>query len=243
MAHDVLDNDNGSVHNHSEVQRAQRQQICWNLVQVEANRSEQERKWNGKRDDNCASKIAEKEKQDNGNKQHALGEIVQHGMGGQVKQIAATQKRDDPHAGRQNLLVQFFDFLVDRRQGFVRVGSFAKQYDALDRIVAVENGPVRPLKGFAYFPESDFRCLCDRGDVFHADRRAALRLDHGLGDVVDICEETERADVDLLQTGFHEASAGVDVIVCELLFDLADAQPVRNQFRWVNAHLVFPGSS
>ena len=53
-----------------------------------------------------------------------------------------------------------------------------------------------------------------------------------------VAEEPERANVHLLQADFHEAAAGIDVVVGELLLHLADAQSVRHQLVGVDAHLV-----
>ena len=55
-----------------------------------------------------------------------------------------------------------------------------------------------------------------------------------------LAEEPERADVHLLQAGLHKVAAGVDVVIRELLFHLANAQAVRHQLVGIHAHLIFP---
>ena len=52
-------------------------------------------------------------------------------------------------------------------------------------------------------------------------------------------EEPEGADIHLLHADFDEAAAGIDVVVGELLLDLADAQSVGDELVGVDAHLVF----
>ncbi len=47
MANDVLHHHDCAIHDHPEIQGAQREQIRWNFSQVQANRGEQQRKRNG----------------------------------------------------------------------------------------------------------------------------------------------------------------------------------------------------
>ena len=37
-----------------------------------------------------------------------------------------------------------------------------------------------------------------------------------------------------------KAAAGIDVVAAQLLLQLADAEAVGNELRWVHTHLVFP---
>ena len=88
--------------------------------------------------------------------------------------------------------------------------------------------------------EADLRPLGDFANVFYAERGTGLRLEDSLFDTMYAAEKPEGADVHLLLADFDEAAAGVDVVVGELLLNLADAQPVRNQLAWVDTHLVLP---
>ena len=63
MADDVLHHHHRAIHDHAEIERAQREQIGGDVTQVEADGGEQQRKRNGERDDERAAHIAEKEKQ------------------------------------------------------------------------------------------------------------------------------------------------------------------------------------
>ncbi len=51
------------------------------------------------------------------------------------------------------------------------------------------------------------------------------------------------ANVNLLEPGFHKATARVDVVVRQLLFYLREADPVRHEFVGVNTNLVFASDS
>ena len=81
----------------------------------------------------------------------------------------------------------------------------------------------------AMWPNRIFGPLDHVRDVLDAKRRAALGFQDGLLDVLHAAEEPERADVHLLQAFFHKAAAGIDVVVGQLLLDLADAQSVRRR--------------
>ena len=67
-------------------------------VQLEADGGEQQRERNGERDDERAADIAEEQEQNDGHQDDAFGQIVQHGVGGVVDQIAAIEKGDDLYA-------------------------------------------------------------------------------------------------------------------------------------------------
>ena len=54
-----------------------------------------------------------------------------------------------------------------------------------------------------------------------------------------LLHQADFAHVDLLQARFHEAAAGVDVVVGELLLHLRQAQTVGDQLIGIDAHLVF----
>ena len=60
---------------------------------------------------------------------------------------------------------------------------------------------------------------------------------------MDTVDQSDGADVDLLQTLLDEASAGVDVVVGELLLDLGQAQAVGDEFVGVDANLIFAGGA
>src|ERR1017187_3380836 len=77
----------------------------------------------------------------------------------------------------------------------------------------------------------------------NAERRAVLRQNHGILDIVNIPHQTHFPNIDLLQTGFDEASTSIGVVVGDLLLHLADAEAVGDQLVWVDANLVFARGS
>ena len=95
VAHDVLDHHHRSIHHHSEIQRAQRQQVRGNALELQTRRGEQKRKRDGQGDDDGSADIPQKQKQNDDDQNDALGEVVQHGMRREVHQIAAVDERDD----------------------------------------------------------------------------------------------------------------------------------------------------
>jgi hypothetical protein len=68
--------------------------------------------------------------------------------------------------------------------------------------------------------QADFRALRNDGNVFYADRGAALGENDGLFDVVNFIDLSDFADIDLLQALLDETAAGIGVVVGELLLDL-----------------------
>ncbi len=175
MAHDVFDHDHRAIDHHAEIERAQRQQVGRNMVQVEADRGEQQRERNGERHDERAAKVAEEQKQNHGNQNDALGQVVQHGVRGVMHQVAAVEERNDLHAGRQDVIVQFFDLVVNAGQRGVGIGAFAQQHDAFHHIVVVNNLAIGAVNGFADLAQADFGALHHRRDIPDRQRRAVLR--------------------------------------------------------------------
>ena len=99
-------------------------------------------------------------------------QIVQHRVGGVVHQIAAVEERNDLHAGRQDVLVQFLHFLVNGLQRRVGLRAFAQQHDAFHHIVVVDDLAVLPVNRFADLPQPDLRPLLTPRDV--ADTRTGV---------------------------------------------------------------------
>ncbi len=244
MADDVFDDDDRAVNDHAEIESAEREKIGGNFVEVEADGGEQQRERNGERDDERAAEIAEEEKEDDGDEQDAFGEIVQDGVRGEMHQVAAVEERDDLHAGREDLFVQLVNFVVNGDQGFVGVGALAKQDDAFDDVIIVDNRAVFAVNGLADLSEANLGALRDRGDIFHAEdacRSCAVMTVCSMS--CDVGEQADDADVDLLQAGLDETAAGVGVVVGELLLDLADAEAVGDEFVGIDADLIFAGDA
>src|ERR1700722_5046211 len=243
MADDVLDDDYGAVNDHSEIECAEREEIRGNFIEVEAYGSEEERERNGERDDECAAGISEEEEEDYGDEQDAFGEIFQDRVRGEMHEIAAVEERGDFHTRREDLVIQLVFFFMDGDEGFVGVSAFAEKDDAFDDVVVVNDSSVRAVNSLPYLSQTNARALGYGGDVFHAKGGTVFRGEDGLLDVLDVAEQAHDADIDLLQAGFDEATAGVGVVVSELLLDLGDAQAMGDEGVGIDADLIFAGNA
>ena len=65
-------------------------------------------------------------------------------------------------------------------------------------------------------------------------------LTHGLADIVHVAEKSQGPHIDLLQALFDKTAAGIDVIVGQRLFHLAEIRAVGDQLVGIDAHLIFP---
>ena len=106
MTDHVLDHHHRAVHNHAEIERAKRKQVRGNVHQVEADGRKQQREGNGERDDDGAAHVAQKQKQNDGNKNHAGGQIVLNGFDRELDEIGAIEKRNHLHALGQDSVVE-----------------------------------------------------------------------------------------------------------------------------------------
>src|SRR5580700_11416996 len=104
------------------------------MPQVQAKASEQERERNRKSDNQCAAYVAEEDKENDGDQNNSLGQVVEHGMSSQMHQVAAIQVRDNLHTRRQEVIVEELDLLMQGRQHIIPVGALAQQHDAGDHI-------------------------------------------------------------------------------------------------------------
>ena len=78
VADDVFNHDDRAIDDHAEVERAERKQIGGNAFQVETDGGKQQRKRDGRGDNEGAADVAQKQKQDDRDQDHAFGQIVQH---------------------------------------------------------------------------------------------------------------------------------------------------------------------
>ena len=99
------------------------------------------------------------------------------------------------------------------------------------------------MNGLADLPQANLRPLHDLGNILDPQRRSVRRFENGLLNILHIAKETYFADVDLLLPLLNKAAAGVDVVVGQLLFHLADAQSEGDEPGWVDPHLVFAGDA
>ena len=144
--------------------------------QVEQDRSKKKRERNGERHDERTANVAQEQEKHDDDQDDALAQVVQHGVGGEVHQVAAVKVRDDLDARRQHVAVDEIHLFVQGRQGLFGIGAFAQQHDALHHVIVVVNLAVLAMQRLAEFPQADFGPLRHHGNVAHADGRAVLRL-------------------------------------------------------------------
>src|SRR5580698_5010082 len=243
MPDDILHHHYRSIYHHSEVQSAERKQVRWNMAQVQKDRCEQQRERNGQRDDESRPSIEQKQKQNHRYQDHALGEVVHHGVQREVQQVAAIQHRNHLHARRKDAMIQLVDLLVNGFQSRFFVGAFAHQDTALDHVRFVDDAPVLHMVGTRHMAQSNFGALHNVTDVLDPKSRSGLGFQDSLVDVVGTGEESERADIHLLQTDFYETAAGIDVVIGDLLLHLANTQSVGDKLARIHADLILAHGS
>ena len=102
MADDVFNHHHRAVNQHSKVKRAQREQVGWNVAEVEADGGKHQREGNGEGDNNRAAYIAEEEKENDGDQNHARSQVVFDRIDGEAHQIGAVEEGHDLDALGQN---------------------------------------------------------------------------------------------------------------------------------------------
>ena len=138
----------------------------------------------------------------------------------------------------QNDVVEFVHLGVNSLEHVVRIGAFAHQHDSGNHVFVVDDLSVLAANGASELTQPYLGTLRHGGNVADVQRRSILRLDHGVGDVAHVGHHAHFAHIHLLQPGLDEAAAGVGVIVRQLLFHLADAEPVSDQLVRIDAHLI-----
>ena len=108
------------------------------MAQIETDGREEQRERNRQDHDERRAHIPEEKKQDDGDQQDALGQVVHHRVRREVHQIAAIEKGNDLHARRQKMIVQIVDFFMQRRQHGVAVRAFAQQHNAFDGVGIID---------------------------------------------------------------------------------------------------------
>ena len=160
--------------------------LAGNAFQLQAGGGEQQRKRNGQGDDDGAAHVAQEQQQDDHHQDDAFGQVVQHGMGGVVHQLAAVDEGNNFHARRQDVIVQLLHFCVNALQRRFRVGALAHGHDAGNHVVVVDDLAVFAVDGARELAQPDLRPLRHHRDILHAQRRAALGGEDRVFDVVDV---------------------------------------------------------
>jgi hypothetical protein len=132
---------------------------------------------------------------------------------------------------------------MERFERRIGIRPLAQKSDPGDHVVVVDNLAVLAVIGPCKLSEPDLGTLGDDRYVANSERRALPRDEHGFFDIAYIPHEPHFPHVNLLKAGFDKASAGIGIIVRELLLDLSDAEPIRNEFVGIQTNLIFAGRS
>ena len=95
------------------------------------------------------------------------------------------------------------------------------------------------MNRFRSLPQANLRPLRNHRNIPHVKRRAVLGEKDRLSNVLRPVDQSHFAHIDLLQTLLDKTSARVGIVICELLFDLRQAEPVCNQFVRIDPYLIF----
>src|SRR6516164_11006336 len=137
MADNVLHHHDGAVDHHPEVQRTEGEKIRGNMLQVKADRCEQQRERDGERNNQRAANVPEEEKENDDDEDDSLCQVVQDRVGGEVHQVAAVDEGNQLHALRKNMIVQLLNLFVDAFQYRLSIGSLLQQRNAFRHVVIV----------------------------------------------------------------------------------------------------------
>src|SRR5579871_6534188 len=94
------------------------------------------------------------------------------------------------------------------------------------------------MNGFANSPQPDFGALLDGRDIAHVQRRAILRLEDNLANVVHGSNQTHFANIYLLQADLYKVAAGIAVIARELTLYLIEAETVGHELIGIDLNLI-----
>ncbi len=229
-AEDRLHHDHGGVHDQSEIDGADRQQVGGFAAQHQNDHGKEQRERNRGADDQRAAEIAEENPLQQHDQQDADHHVVQHGRGRDVDQILAVVDALDPHARRQDAgIVDRCHQLLDAQDRRRTLLAAAHQHDALhDIVVLIEAGDAEP------------RFLADRDgrDVLDQNRIAAALRHHGVGEVVDRPDQPDAADHRRLRADVDGIAADIDVGIADGLQQLRQRQAVGDQLVEVDLQLV-----
>ena len=107
------------------------------MFQVKTDRREQQGERNGERDDDGAAHVTQEEHQDDDDQNDAFGEVVQHGVGGEMDEVAAVEEGNNLDALGQNVAVQLLHLGLERFERRIGVRSLLQQDCALDYVRVV----------------------------------------------------------------------------------------------------------
>ena len=227
---DVFHHHHRAVDENAEVDRADRQQVRGDVLEVEADERKQQRERNRRGDDQSRADVEQEEHEHDHHQHDPAEEIVFHDARRQRDQVHAVVERVNLHVLRQDVIVQFFGLRFGELEHGLRLLARAHQDHAFHRIVAIIESEL---------PEARRVADHDRADVLHQHRNAVRRRgDDGVADVLGGAQPREAAHVIELSALGVEPAAGVVVVRAERRFHVGDREPRAGELGGVDQHLV-----
>ena len=210
------------------------------MTQVQTDGSEQKRERNCQRDNQRAANIAKENKQNQRDENDAFGQVVQHGMSGEMHQITAVKMGNNLNSWRQKMAIQKFHFFMQRRKYRVAVRTLAQQHHARNDIAAVDHLRFVQVNGLRHLSQADSAALFDDCDIANPHRSSVLRLDYGCANIFSSLRQTQCAHINRLTAAFNETAARIHIVAGQGLFHLTDTEAVGNQFFGLHLNLILP---
>ena len=227
---DVLHHHDGAVHENAEVNRANRQEIGGNALEVEADESEQQREWNRRGDDEPGANVEEEEHENDDDQHDAAQQIVLHHPRGERDQIHAIVKRVDLHILRQDVVIEFFRLRLGELQHGLRLLAGAHQDHALDGIVAIVESELAQTGRIADH---------HRADVFDEHGNAVRRgRDDDVADVLGRGQPRQPAHVIELPAFGVESAARVVIVRSQRVRHVGDRESRARKLRRIDEDLI-----
>ena len=138
---------------------------------------------------------AHKQKEDNHDEDDPVPQIVQDGVSGVFEEIAAIDERNDPDAGRQDMIVHLLDFHAQSAQSGIRFGTLPEQCDSRYHVRVIDQLAVLAANRSGELPQPDLRTLRDNGNVPDMDGGAVFRQNDGVLDVANVPDQADFTDM------------------------------------------------
>src|ERR1700736_2609174 len=108
------------------------------MAEIQTNRGEQQRKRYRQRDDQRTTHIAEKQEEDEDDKNDAFGQVTEDSVRGVVNQVTAIEKRNNLCSLGKDSAIQFSHLGFNAAERRIGVLPLLQQHDAFDNIGVVD---------------------------------------------------------------------------------------------------------
>ena len=120
---------------------------------------EQQRERNGERNDDRAAHVAEEQKENDRDQDHALGQIVFHGLTVYFTRSERSRKGTTLTPLGKNAVVELLHLFVNALQHRVGVVALLQQHDAFHSVGIVDDCAIGAMGGAADLAEANLRTL------------------------------------------------------------------------------------